>query len=197
MSHLIPPSLDEADASLPLDAPRWYAVVTSLRAEKRAALSVMDALKHRDPYRDLAVYLPCETRWAKHAGKRVRVTKPLFQRYLFVCVRDEHIHLVLASDGVDDFVRSSSVPMCFGRRVVRELNMIRDLEDEGAFDSTREDDFGGAFKPEDQIEVSLGKFTGWPGRVLRMTAENRVKVLLSMFGKEHEKELDVSEVRAA
>jgi transcription antitermination factor NusG len=95
---------------------------------------------------------------------------------------------------VQDFVRSCGRPMPFPPK---RLNEIRDAEEAGAFDATRDDDFGGQFRTGDAIEVSLGKFTGWPGKVLKMTGENRVRVLLSMFGKMHEKELDVAELRAA
>ena len=82
MKHLIPPEMDEACVCLPLEAPKWYAVVSELRQEKRAALAIGDKLRDRDPYRDLAVYLPCETRFVRHARKREIVTRPLFPRYL-------------------------------------------------------------------------------------------------------------------
>lgn len=183
-----------AIASNTSEPPAWYAVTTHLRAEKRAALAIMDALKDRDIWRDLAVYLPCETRWIRHARKTERVTRPLFPRYLFVCIRDEHVHLVKASDGVLDFVRASGRPRQFPPSRLYE---IREAEEAGEYDATRAEEFDGPFTAGDAVEVSLGKFTGWPGKVLKMTSESRVKVLLSMFGKEHEKELDIATLRAA
>lgn len=197
MSHLIPPSLDEADVSMPLEAPRWYAVYTQLRQEKRAALAIGDALRDRDPWRDLAVYLPCETRWVRHARKKEIRSSPIFGRHVFVLIREEHMHLVKDADGVVDFLRSGGKPQVMSRHGVRRLNEIREAEEAGDYDFTRGETFDGPFTEGDRIEVALGKMSGWPGTVLRMTAENRVRVLLSMFGKEHEKELDVNEVRAA
>ncbi len=32
MSHLIPPGLDEADGTAPIEAPRWFAVFTQPKA---------------------------------------------------------------------------------------------------------------------------------------------------------------------
>lgn len=194
MSHLIPPSFDEPNVSAPIEAPRWYAVVTALRAEKRAALAIGDALRDRDIHHDLGVYLPCETRWIRHARKVERATRPLFPRYVFVCIRDEHVHLVKDSDGVQDFVRACGRPAPFPPA---RLNEIREAESLGEYDATKGEEFDGPFKNGDTVEVGLGKFTGWPGRVLKMTSETRVRVLLSMFGKDHEKELDVAELRAA
>jgi transcription antitermination factor NusG len=175
-----------------IEAPRWYAVVSKPRAEKRAALAIMDALKTRDRAQELAVYLPCETCWARHARRKEQVTRPLFMRYLFVFIRDEHMHLVKDSDGVQDFVRSGGLPSPFP---AKRLNQIRDAEEAGEFDRTRT--FDGPFKAGDPVEVKLGKMSGWPGKVLGMSSERRVRVLLSMFGKEHEKELDLDQLRAA
>ena len=192
MGFRIPPSMDEADAFVPLEVPRWYAVMAAVRAEKLAELSIGEALRERDTFGDLGVYLPVETVWVKHAGKKERGSRPLLGRYLFVCIRDEHMHVVRDCRGVEDFVRAGGKP--------RPVNLKRLLElrarvGAGEFDYTRE--FDGPFAEGDAIEVKLGKLSGWPGRVVKMTSETRVRVLLSMFGKDHEKELDVSELRAA
>jgi transcription antitermination factor NusG len=195
VSHLILPSLDEADAFLPLKAPKWYGVTTNPRCEKRAALSIMDALKPRDTWRDLAVYLPVETYWARHARKVESRTRPLLLRYVFVYIREDDMHVVKACDGVMDWVRGPGGFPCLVN--VKELNALRDREEDGEFDGTRSDDFGGEFQPGDQIEVKLGKFTGWPCKVVKMTSAEKVRVVLSMFGKEHEKELRTTELRAA
>jgi hypothetical protein len=76
-----------------------------------------------------------------------------------------------------------------------EVNRCRDAEEAGDYDATRTEDFGGEFKPDDAVKVAFGKWADWPGKVLKMTGPQRVKVLLSMFGKEHEKELDVGNSR--
>jgi len=178
-----------------LDQTRWYGVVTNPRCEKRAALSIMDALRPIDVERELSVYLPVETYFARHARKTEIRTRPLLVSYVFVFIRHEHMHLIRLCDGVRDFVRN---PGGFPAPVIAsELYKLRDREEGGEFDATRADDFGGLFKEGDPVEVSLGKFTGWPGRVVRMTSAEKVKVILSMFGKEHEKELPISELRAA
>lgn len=194
MARLIPPTFDEADAPTPLEAPRWYAVFTNARCEKRAALSIMDALKVADTHHDLGVYLPVETYWVRHARRREPATRALLPRYVFVCIREEHMHLVRASDGVEDFVRSGGVPRPVN---LYSFSNLQAREQSGEFDSTRSDETEGPFKPDERVEVKLGKFTGWPGKVVKMTGAEKVRVLLSMFGKEHEKELDVSELRAA
>jgi transcription antitermination factor NusG len=171
---------------------RWYAVYTGVRGEKKAALSIMDGLRGRGD--DLAVYLPCETKWRRHARKREVVTYPLFTRYLFVFIREEDMYLVRSSEGVEDFVRSGPHPMTVPTRLV---NQFRDMEEAGDFDETRDSPFVETFKAGEAVKVSAGTYADWPGKVLRMTGENRVLVLLSAFGREHEKELRTDQLKAA
>ena len=191
----IPPELDEVDVAMPVDVARWYGVTTNPRCEKRAELSILDALRPRDRWGDMAVYMPVETYFARHARKVETKTRPLLVGYVFVCIRPDDMHVIRLCDGVRDFVRGPGgwpAPV-----ILSELVKLRARVDAGEFDATRADDFGGTFKEGDPVEVSLGKFTGWPGRVVRMTSAEKVKVILSMFGKEHEKELPISELRAA
>lgn len=173
----------------------WYGVISNPRCEKRAALSIMDTLRPIDVERERAVYLPVETYFAYHARKREIKTRPLLMRYVFVFIRPEDMYLIRLCDGVQDFVRG---PGGFPAPVIAsELHKLRTREEDGEFDATRADDFGGLYKEGDAVEVALGKFTGWPGRVVKMTGAEKVKVVLSMFGKEHEKELPITELRAA
>jgi transcription antitermination factor NusG len=192
---LIPCSLDEVDADMPLEVAKWYGVLTNQRCEKRAALSVAEALKPRNRWGDLDVYLPLETYFARHARRLVASARPLLVGYVFVCIRPQDMHTVRLCDGVRDFVRGpGGMPTPV---VARELYGLREREEKGEFDATKADNFGGEFKADDAVEVKLGKFTGWPGKVVRMTSAQKVRVVLRMFGKEHEKELDVAELRAA
>lgn len=194
MSHRIPPGLDEAGGAAPIEAPRWFAVFTQPKAERRAELALTEALRRRDFHGDLAVWLPVETRWARHARRRERVRRPLFTRYLFVRLREADLHVVKGCDGVDDFVRFGSRPQAVDPGRLEEL---RRAEAMGVFDLTRRAEAVGPFRAGEAIEVKLGKLSGWPGRVLGMSGEGRVRVLLSMFGKVHVKDLEVREVRAA
>lgn len=191
---LIPCEMDEANADLPLEAPKWFAVYTNVKCEKRAALSIMDALRPRDRWHDLAVYLPCETYWASHARKEERKTRPLFMRYLFVCIRPADMHTIRACDGVADFVRAGTMPAVISPIMVDSL---RCAEEAGAFDPTREELYAEVFKAGDQIKIAKGNWADWPGTVIRMSAADRVVVLLKAFGREHEKEVAVDQLKAA
>lgn len=158
MSHLIPPSFDEVDVDLPTEAAKWYGVLTNPRCEKRAELSIMDALRPRNRWGDLSVYLPVERYFAYHARKKEERARPLLVGYVFVCIRPEDMHTIRQCDGVRDFVRSPGgfpAPV-----VVRELYKLKEREEQGEFDATRAEDFGGLFKPGDPVEVALGKSRG-------------------------------------
>lgn len=178
-----------------MEEPKWYGVITNPRCEKRAALSIMDALRPRDLDRELAVYLPVETYFAYHARKQEIRTRPLLVRYVFVFIRDDDMHIIRECDGVRDFVRNAG-----GRPapvIVAELAKLRDREEAGEFDATRAADFGGLFKEGEPVKVAVGKWADVPGRVVKMTSAEKVKIVLSMFGREHVKEFRVTELRAA
>lgn len=192
---MIPPSLDDFDLPAPLDAPRWYGVLTNPRCEKRAAMSILDALRPRDIWRDLAVWMPVETYFAMHARKKETKTRPLLVGYVFVCIRDEHMHVIRGCDGVRDFVRGpGGLPAPV---IVRELSKLREREEQGEFDATRAEDFGGLFKEGEEVKVAVGKYADVSGRVVKMTSAEKVKIVLQMFGREHEREFKVTELKAA
>lgn len=191
----IPPSFDEPNVAMPLCAPMWYAVRTNTRCEQRAVASIRDALRPRNEWGDLAVWLPVETYFAMHARKQEMRTRPLLIGYVFLCIREEDMHVVRLCDGVRDFVRGpGGMP---SRLVLSEVLKLRKREEAGEFDSTRQEDFGGLFVPDEKVKVAVGAYADWPGRVVKMTSAEKVKVILSMFGKEHEKEFRVTDLKAA
>jgi transcription antitermination factor NusG len=195
MSYLIPPSFDEPDIDMPTEVPKWFAVRANPRSEKRAALSIMEALKPRDRWNDLAVYLPVETYFALHARKKEIRTRPLLAGYVFLCIREADMHIVRLCDGVADFVRGPGgfpSPIHFP-----ELIVLRKREEAGEWDATRAADFGGLYKEGDPVKVAVGKYADFSGNVVKMTAADKAKVVLSLFGRTFEREFKVTELKAA
>lgn len=190
MSHLIPASLDEADSCLPAEVGRWYVAYTKVRSEVRALNGLREA--------GLKAYVPQVTVIVRHARKREKVQRPLFPRYMFVQLTEgsPEFYKVRACKDVECLVGVTGTPSPIHARFVWDLQRA---EAAGEFDMTGDEAEGDLYRPGDAIRVKVGtKFGGWPGRVLKMTEEGRVRVLLQgMMGKETEKTFKLADVEAA
>ena len=190
MTYRIPPSLDEVDSCLPLEVGRWYVAYTKVRSEVRAQNALREA--------GLKTYLPQTTVIIRHARKREKVQRPLFPRYLFVELNEAEPQFfkVRACKDIECLVGVTGTPRSIHGRFVYDLQQA---EAAGEFDQTNGEPIDDPFRPGDAIRVKVGtKFGGWPGRVLKMTEEGRVKVLLQgMMGKETEKTFSLGDVEAA
>lgn len=201
MTHLIPASFDDFDSPLPIEVPRWYVARVLGGRERQAVTSLRQALRKRGPYgRDLLAYAPMEARWVKKSGPRARIVRAFLPGYVFVEATSEDLHLIAKSEYVIGLLRRTTL---MGAEPVpargEALEFLRDLvvsETLGAFNHTWEP--AAPFKPDQSVTVKVGRWASWTGKVLNMTPEGRVKVLLScMLGKEHTKVLDVDTLRAA
>ena len=70
----------------------WYVLRSATRREKTAAQSLREL--------GFTVYLPCETRWVRHARTKTSQTYPLFSGYLFAQITQDDIWKAQAADGV-------------------------------------------------------------------------------------------------
>lgn len=201
MSTRIPPGLDEADTLLPIEAPRWYVARVIGGRERQAVASLRQSLRKRGPFgRNLQAFAPMEARWVKKSGPRSRIVRALIPGYVFVEAATGDLHLVTKSEYVIGLL-SRSTPL--GSEPVpargQAMSFLRDLvvsEAFGAFNHTYEPP--APFKTDQSVMVKLGRWASWTGKVLSMTPEGRVKVLLScMLGKEHVKVLDAEALKAA
>lgn len=190
MSHRIPPSLDEADALTPVDVGRWYVVYAKVRGELRAAHALRAA--------GLEVYLPQLTTIVRHARKAERVERPLFPRYFFVKLSDvePEFHAVRQVRDIECLVGVCGAPRPIHGRFVYDLQQA---EAAGEFDETGGESERDPYKAGDQIRVKVGsKFAGWPGKVIRMTEDQRVAVLIrGMGGKDTSKTFNLEELEMA
>ena len=118
-------------------------------------------------------------------GAKKTVQKKLFPGYVFVkmCMTDETWYIVRNTRGVTGFVGPSSKPVPLSQAEVDKLGVeSREL----VVDYTV-----GA-----NVEIIDGPMTGFIGMVDSIDAENRkVKVTVSMFGRDTLAELDLTQVK--
>lgn len=169
----------------------WFVLRTEAHRERRAELALLEL--------GFDAYLPVETRWVTHARTRRQADKPLLPRYLFVQIEADMphaFHMIREADGVEGFViGAASHPRPIPGSWVGEM---RQAQVEGAFDRTRKVRWT-KFKPGQSVKPTegAGAFVGILATVIRYAPKDRVRVLLSMFGRETEVEIEQSDLEAA
>jgi len=160
----------------------WYIVRSATRREKRAEA----ALKEIGVY----AYCPKITRWERIGRRQFRDKRQhaLFPGYLFAQIPDGFFAAVEAADGVSGVLRAVGASGEYSPYTIRDndVSALYQAEMAGEFDKTREAEDDGRPKPGEQMRVKSG---GWWGHIATITSldgPNRVKVLLSLFGRQFE-----------
>jgi transcription antitermination factor NusG len=182
--HVAPADTPVAPISRPLGR-AWHVVHTSVNCEVRAKLGI-EAL-------GFPVYLPCETRIARHARRKIPVKRPLFTRYLFAAfdAEREPWGAIRTTAGVEYLLASDpSVPACIPDAVIERL---RRAEAAGEFDFTTS---GVSFAPGAAVRVEEGPFAEMIGEVRRADSKHRVAVLLNFIHRTITVEVPASMLRA-
>lgn len=166
----------------------WYIVRSASRREPAAETALTEA--------GFTVYFPRLARWewGRRSDKKVRVESALFPGYLFVEILNDRFDLVRTADGVHGFLTRAGYPASVPAPMVEAF---RRAETAGDFDKTRKTSAAGAYRPGQSVAIVKGHFADWPAQVIAMDGASRVKVLLTAFGRQHEKTLDVGALKAA
>jgi transcription antitermination factor NusG len=152
---------------------RWYAVHTSVAAERRAAGGLVE--------RGFEVYLPTATKWCRHARRKTRVYRPLLVRYLFVALDGDKpdFYGVRSVDGVESVVGICGQPSAIPYEAIEPLRMA---EARGDFDLTKEHELV-RYSKGARVKIAGGVFTGFFAEFERLVGEKRAKVVLMDLGR--------------
>ena len=165
--------------------PRWYVVHTYSGYENKVKTDLEKTIKNRelqDYFFDIIV--PMEEQIEIKDGKRKTNLKKVFPGYVLVkmIVTEETWYIVRNTRGVTGFVGSGTDPIPLTDHEIRRMG----------FDTQS---INVDYEVNDNIRVINGPFTDFTGTVTEINKEKKkVKVLVSMFGRETPVELDFSEV---
>lgn len=168
----------------------WYAVHTIAGHENK----VKDVLTRRaqvEGYWDTDIYqvlIPTEQELTTRGGKRVVVDKKVFPGYILVqmTLTDETYKLVKSTSGVTGFVQSGNKPVPLEEYEVKRI--LQNLESSQAAPKV-------AWSKGDAIRVIEGPFSDFSGKIEEVNTEKeKLKVLISIFGRDTPVELDFSQV---
>ena len=171
-------------------ARQWYAIHTYSGYEEKVA----DSIKQRAQTIDMAdkifdAMVPKEKQIQIKNGKRKVVDAKIFQGYVLVEMKltDETWYIVRNTPGVTGFVGSGTSPT-----PVSDAEMNKIKKRMGVEDPKHQIDFSEG----EVVNIIDGPFKGFEGAVSEIdTAKGKLKVMVSMFGRDTPVELDALQVK--
>ena len=165
--------------------PRWYVVHTYSGYENKVKTDLEKTIKNReleDFFFDIVV--PMEEQIEIKDGKRKTNLKKVFPGYVLVkmIVTEESWYIVRNTRGVTGFVGSGTDPIPLTNEEIRNMG----------FEATV---VNVDYDVNDTVRVVNGPLASFIGTVQEINKDkNKVKVLVSMFGRETPVELEFSQV---
>jgi transcription termination/antitermination protein NusG len=168
----------------------WYAIHTYAGYENAVARNLrqrIDSLNMQDKI--FNVLVPTETKIKVKGGKRVEEEEKVYPGYILVdmIVTDDSWFVVRNTPRVTGFVGSGVHPVPLTQKEIDQLM--------GRMD-TAEVKHEINLSPDDAVKIADGPFKDMEGKVAEVDTERgKVKVLVSMFGRETPVELDFLQVK--
>lgn len=172
------------------DTRQWYAIHTYSGYEEKVA----DSIRQRINAVDMAdkifdVMVPKEKQIEIKNGKRKVVEKKIFQGYALVEMNltDETWYIIRNTPGVTGFVGTGTEPTPVSEGEIKKIKRRIGIED-----PKHQIDF----KIGEVISITDGPFKGFDGAISEIdNQKGKVKVMVSMFGRDTSVELDALQVR--
>lgn len=168
---------------------RWYAVHTYAGHENKVKTTIerrADSMNLRDKIS--RIIIPTETELRTRGGKKREIQRKIFPGYILVemVLDDSTWHLIKSTTGVTGFVSSGNKPVPLQDSEV--ANILQTVE-------------GPRQKPKVQweagqvIRVTSGPFADFTGTIQDVIVpKEKVRVLISLFGRDTPVELDFTQV---
>ena len=166
--------------------PRWYVIHTYSGYENKVKTDLEKTIKNReleDYFFNIVV--PMEEQIEIKNGQRKTNLKKVFPGYVLIkmIVTEETWYIVRNTRGVTGFVGSGTDPIPLTDDEIRAMG-FEDVPINVDYDVN------------EQVQVMNGPFEGFIGTVQEINKEkHKVKVLVSMFGRETPVELEFSQVQ--
>jgi transcriptional antiterminator NusG len=169
---------------------RWYAIHTYSGYEENVAENLHQRIETMDMEEKIfSVLVPKEKKIKIKNGKRKTIEEKIFPGYVLVemVVTDDSWYVVRNTPNVTGFIGTGTTPTPVAPAEINAL-MKRMKVDEPEYNLDVE---VGA-----PVNITDGPFKGFEGKVNEIDAERgKIKVLVSMFGRETPVELDFLQVK--
>jgi transcriptional antiterminator NusG len=168
---------------------RWYVIHTYSGYEEKVKRNLEQRIKLMDSAEEIGqVIVPTEEEVEVRSGQKKTVTKKILPSYVLVNMKmsDNSWNIVRNTPGVTGFVGSGNKPVPLRNDEVSQI--IKQMESEAPKVKV-------GFKQGQSVRVIDGPFTDFVGVVDEIVgSKGKVKVLLTLFGRETPVELDFLQV---
>jgi transcriptional antiterminator NusG len=167
----------------------WYVIHTYSGYEERVRKNLEQRVKLMDSAEEIGqVIVPTEEEVEVRSGQKRTVTKKILPGYVLIQMKmsDNSWNIVRNTPGVTGFVGSGSKPVPLREEEVGQI--LKQMSAEAPKIKV-------GFKPGQSVRVTDGPFTDFVGVVDEISpGKGKVKVLLSLFGRDTPVELDFLQV---
>jgi len=167
----------------------WFVIHTYSGYEERVKKNLAQRIRFMDSDGEISqVVIPTEDEIEVRAGKKRTVSKKILPGYVLIQMRmsDQSWRIVRNTPGVTGFVGSGDKPVPLQEGEVSQI--LRQMEAEAPKIKI-------GFREGQSVRVTDGPFVDFIGAVDSINSEKgKVKVLLSLFGRETPVELDFLQV---
>jgi len=167
----------------------WYVIHTYSGHEERVKKNLEQRIKLIESGDKIAqIVVPAEEEIEVRGGQKRTIAKKILPGYVLVqmMMSDESLNIVLNTPGVTGFVGSGGKPVALLEEEVGQI--LKQMSS----DTPR---VKVGFKQGQSVRVTDGPFTDFVGTVDEISADKgKVKVFLSLFGRETPVELDFLQV---
>ncbi len=173
------------------DSAKWYVIHTYSGHEKKVALTLkqrIEALGLLDKV--FKVMIPTQEKIVVSEGKKRKVEERIYPGYVLVQMdlNDDVWYVVRSTRGVTGFVGTGTNPAPIAEVEVQTLMKVMSM------DSPK---FETKFSEGDAVKIIEGPFADFLGKIDEVNEEQgKLKVLVSVFGRETPVELDFTQVKS-
>ena len=169
---------------------RWYAIHVYSGYEENVADSLRQRIESmRMSDKVFNVLVPTEKRIKIRNGKRKIVVEKIFPGYVIVdmMVTDDSWYVVRNTPNVTGFIGSGTTPIPLDEKEIKTIQKRMGVE---------EPKYKIDIKVNAPVKVIDGPFKGFEGKVASIDeGRGRVKILISVFGRETPAELDFLQIK--
>jgi len=173
-----------------LQGRRWYAIHTYSGYEENVKRNLEQRIESMDMQDKIFnVLIPTEKKIKIKNGKRKIVTEKIFPGYVLVdmMVDDNSWYVVRNTPNVTGFIGTRTTPTPISDEEIKSLQKRMGVE---------EPTYTIDVNTGDAVKINDGPFKGYEGKVSNVDdSRGKVKVLVSMFGRETPVELDYLQVK--
>jgi transcriptional antiterminator NusG len=169
---------------------RWYAIHTYAGYEENVAQGLLQRIESMDMGDKIfSVMIPKEKKIRIKNGKRKVVEEKIFPGYVLVDmnVTDASWYVVRNTPGVTGFIGTGNIPTPIAEAEIKALQKRMGVD---------EPEYKIDVEVNSAVRITDGPFKSFEGKVSAIdVSRGKVKVLVSMFGRETPVELDFLQVK--